>query len=241
MNSTRSTLPSTNHDYDEKEKEGVYRMLKKILGSIVLLFSPLSADSLASLINLPGEYLRQTLEHLHSVIDVPEGQVCPIRLHHPSFRDFFRDAKRCTDRQLQVDRKKTHWALATACIRIMYDMLKRDICSLRLPGALAAEVDEKLIEQCIPAELQYGCSYWIQHLEESNSVLLDNGEVDRFLRHRLLFWLEALSLLRKISEGIIVLILLEKLVNVSDIPNMKLNLTKLYQGRPKPVFISVYS
>ena len=40
-----------NHDYDEEEKKKAYEMLRKTLGSIVLLFSPLSADSLASLIN----------------------------------------------------------------------------------------------------------------------------------------------------------------------------------------------
>ena len=41
-----------NSNYNEQEKETFYKMLKEILGSIVLLFSPLSADSLASLINL---------------------------------------------------------------------------------------------------------------------------------------------------------------------------------------------
>ena len=212
---------SANHDYDEEEKESVYGILKKILSSIVLLFSPLSSDSLASLINVPGEDLRQTLEHLHSILDVPEERACPIRLHHPSFRDFFLDSKRCTDQHLWVDKNEAHWTLANACIRIMCDMLRRDICYLRLPGTITGEVNDQQIEQCIPVELQYACSYWVQHLHGSKSPLLDDGEVHLFLRKHLLFWLEALSLLRKISEGITALICLENLVKVSNIPKIE--------------------
>ena len=214
---------SVRPNYNEQEKENFYKMLKGILGSIVLLFSSLSADSLASLINFPGGNLRPMLEYLHSVLDVPEGRACPIRIHHPSFRDFFLDTKRCTDRQLQVDENRIHWALANSCIRIMSDKLKKDICNLYLPGTLASEVDDNQIEQFIPEELRYACSYWVQHLQESKSPLLDNGDVHLFLRKHLLFWLEALSLLKKISEGIIALISLENLVKVNNSPNMEKN------------------
>ena len=208
---------SVGHGYDDEEKETLYELLRESLGSIVLLFSPLSIDSLASLINRPGKDLRQTLDHLHSILEAPERQSCPIRLHHPSFRDFFLDTKRCTDRKLQVNRYKAHWALANSCIRIMSSKLKKDICNLYLPGALASEVDDNQKEQYIPSELQYACSYWVQHLQESKGLLLDNGEVHLFLRKNLLFWLEALSLLRKVNEGVIALISLENLVKVSGI------------------------
>ena len=204
-------------NYSEQEKTDFYNMLNEILGSIVLLFSPLSADSLASLINFPGQNLRPMLDHLHSILPIPNGQTCPIRLHHPSFRDFFLDAKRCTDRQLQVDRNRVHWALANACIQIMTSKLKNDICNLHLPGALASDIDDNQIKQFIPAELQYACSYWVQHLQESKNVLLDNDNVHLFLRSHLLFWLEALSLLKKTSEGISAIISLENLVKVNNI------------------------
>ena len=209
---------SVRPNFNEQEKKSFYTMLKGILGSIVLLFSPLSADSLASLINFPGRNLRPMLDYLHSVLDVPEGRAYPIRIHHPSFHDFFLDTKRCTDPQLQVDGTEIHWALANSCIRIMADKLKKDICNLYLPGALANEVDDNQIEQSIPEELQYACSFWVQHLQESKSPLLDNGDVHLFLRKCLLFWLEALSLLKRINEGIIALISLGNLVKVSNSP-----------------------
>ena len=108
-----------NHDYNEEEKECVYGMLREILGSIVCLFSPLSANSLATLINFSGEDLRRTPESLHSILGVPAERDFPVRLHHSSLRDFFLDTKRCTDRQLQVDRNGIHWSFANSCVWIM--------------------------------------------------------------------------------------------------------------------------
>ncbi len=137
------------------------------------------------------------LEHLHSILDVPIGRACPIRLHHLSFRDFFLDTNRCTDRQIQVDGNRIHWALASSSIRIMSEKLKKDICNLHLPGALASDVDDDQIEQFIPEELQYACSYWVQHLQESKNPLSDNGDVHHFLRRHLLCWLEALIFPKK--------------------------------------------
>ena len=208
---------SLRSNFSDQEKNDFYKKLKEILGSIVLLFSSVSADSLAILINHPGENLRLMLDHLHSILDIPIGQSCPIRLHHPSFRDFFLDTKRCTDPQLQVDRNSIHWVFANSCIRIMSEKLKKDICNLHLPGALASHVDDNQIQQFIPEELQYACSYWVQHLQESKKQLPDNGDVHRFLRKHLLCWLETLSWLGKISEGINALISLEIFVKVNNI------------------------
>ena len=99
----------------------------------------------------------------------------------------------------------------------MSNKLKKDICNLRPPGALATEVDENRIEQFIPDELQYACRYWVQHLQESINPLINNGDVHSFLRRHLLCWLEALSLLRKTSEGISALRSLESLVKVNNV------------------------
>ena len=101
-------------NYSEQEKNDFCKKLKRIIGGIVLLFSSISANSLASLIDLHGENLRPMLDHLHSILDIPIGRACPIRLHHPSFRDFFLDPKQCTDQQLQVDGNRTHWVIANS-------------------------------------------------------------------------------------------------------------------------------
>jgi len=139
-------------DYDHQEKENMYKMLREILGTIVILFSPLPADSLARLLRNPREDVNQTLEDLHAILDIPKQQRRPIRLHHPSFRDFLLDKDRCGD--FWADEKQMHRTLADNCIRLMSSTLKRDICNLYIPSALATDVGSSQVEKCLPPEVQ---------------------------------------------------------------------------------------
>jgi hypothetical protein len=93
--------------------------------------------------------------------------------------------------------------------------LKQDICGLGAPGTLLADVASSRIEQYLPPELQYACLYWVQHLYKSDSQIYDNDYVCRFLQTHLLYWLEALSWMQKISEGIRAIISLESIALVS--------------------------
>jgi hypothetical protein len=199
-------------DYDEPETEEVYKMLKVILGSIVVLFSPLSADSLRNLLHLPKEDVDQTLEDLHSILDVPDDQSRPIRLHHPSFRDFLLNKDRCGDLRFGVNEKQTHGALADACMRLMSTTLKRDICGLHRPGTFMIDVERSRVRQCLPPAVQYACLYWVQHLQRNSAQLYN--QVHQFLREHLLHWLEALSCMQATSQGILALTSLESIISV---------------------------
>jgi hypothetical protein len=126
----------------------------------------------------------------------------PLRLHHPSFRDFLLDNKRCEDPNFRVDEKQAHQSLADSCIRLMSISLKQDICGVNAPGMLVAEVERSQVERSLPSEVQYACLYWIQHVEKSGTQLCDNSQVDRFLQEHLLHWLEALGWMEKVSEGV---------------------------------------
>ena len=209
---------SVGHDYEDQEREDLSQMLRQILGSIVILFSSLSTISLARLLDTHEEEVDQTLVDLHSILDIPKDPSCPIRLHHPSFRDFLLDEKRCSDTHFLVDEKKAQGVLADRCIRLMADPkngLRRDICGLHAPGALAREVHGNLMERRLPPELQYACRYWVQHLQRSEFQLCDDGQVHLFLRQHLLHWLELLSLIGKTSEGVHAIILLESMVRAN--------------------------
>jgi NACHT domain len=206
---------SVRHNYDEQETEDLCTMLRTILGSIVVLFSPLSANSLTNLLHLPKEDVDQSLEDLHSILEIPDEQARPIRLHHPSFRDFLLDKDRCGDPRFGVNENQAHRTLADACMRLMSTTLKRDICGLNRPGALTSDVEGSRVEQFIPLGVQYACIYWVQHLEQSGAQLYDDDQVHRFLRKHLLHWLEALSLIGKMSEGVLAIISLESYIPVS--------------------------
>ena len=206
---------SVGQGYEEQEREELCETLRTTLGTIAILFSPLPALSLARLLQMPNEDVDQTLDDLHSILDIPEDQSRPVRLHHPSFRDFLLDKARCNDPQFLVDEKEAHGALATFCLQLMSERLERDICDLHSPGALAREVQQERIDQRLPAELQYACLYWVQHVQKSEALLQDDGQVHVFLQKHFLHWLEALSLMRKTSEGILALISLDSIDAVS--------------------------
>jgi NACHT domain len=203
-----------------KDRQQLASIFRQVVGAIAILLSPLSVISITRLLAIDGGIIQRRLRHLHSVLEVPENQENPIRLLHPSFRDFLLDKERCFDQDLYVDEKKGHKALADVCIRLMSNKLRRDICDLKLPGALAKEVHNHQIEQHLPAEVQYACQYWVQHLQRSKTKLLDNKQVHIFLQEHLLHWLEALSLIGKTSEGVLAVISLESLVIVSDSPSV---------------------
>ena len=212
---------SISDNFDEEEKEKSYRMLREIIGGIALLLSPLSHKALANLLHTPKEDVKQTLEDLHAILDIPKDQARPIRLHHPSFRDFLINQKRCNDPNLWVNEKQTHKDLADRCIRLM-STLERDVCGLerdtrgvRAPGVLTNDDNSSRVEQCLSPEVQYACLYWVQHLQRGDAQLHDNSQIYKFLKERFLYWLEALGWMRKISEGIIAIASLESMIVVS--------------------------
>ncbi|KAH8659280.1 vegetative incompatibility protein HET-E-1 [Tricladium varicosporioides] len=211
---------SISPDYTDEEKEALCYMIKSLLGSVVTLFSPLSTQSLAKLVNTSQEEVDQTLDDLHAILDIPKSQTCPLRLHHPSFRDFLLNKERCGDSNFQVDEKQAHQALAKNCIRLMLNSIKQNICGQEAPGIFVVNVESTRIEQCLPQEVRYACLYWVQHLQASSAQLQDGDYVHQFLRVHLLHWLEALSWIGKVSEGILAITSLDELVSYNTSPNL---------------------
>jgi hypothetical protein len=203
---------------DKKDKLQVAKSFKRVVGSITLLFDPVSAAALAELLSLRKETIAATLQHLHSILDVPDCQGPPIRLLHPSFRDFLLDKQRCCNQHFWVDQEEAHKALADDCLRFMSRNLRRDMCDLRMPGALVSEVSRSRLEQCLPTHLRYTCRYWVQHLQRGKALLYDDGQEHMFLRKHLLHWLEVLSLVGKTPDSVQMVIDLNSMV-VSSLQN----------------------
>ncbi|KAJ4288639.1 hypothetical protein N0V90_011876 [Kalmusia sp. IMI 367209] len=218
----RSSSPAT---LSEEEKGTLSLQLRYVLGSIVVLLSPLSAQSLSRLLPLEDvvseDDVEDILDGLHAILDIPETPTKPLRLHHPSFRDFLLGKQRSQNGEFCVDEKRAHAALANNCIRLMSASLKQDICNMGQPGAPVAKVCIDHVEKFLPPELQYACLYWIQHLQRSHIHLEDDNDVHRFLKEHFLHWLEALGWMRKISEGIHAISFLEVVTSAANCPNLK--------------------
>ncbi|KAJ9484092.1 hypothetical protein VN97_g9286 [Penicillium thymicola] len=201
--------------YTEQEKEEFCDHLRHILGTIVILYSPLRLESMCKLIQTAKQQVPKMLVHLHAILDVPDDLTGPLRLHHPSFRDFLIDNNRCRDANFFVDKDRVHHRLAENCLRLMSSTLKQDICGVNAPGTSADDVDDTQKQQCLPAEIQYACLYWVQHLENSKVSLKDGDAIHQFLIYHVLHWLEALSWMRRVPECIRALLSLESLALVN--------------------------
>ncbi|TGO20795.1 hypothetical protein BPAE_0265g00100 [Botrytis paeoniae] len=126
------------------ERTDLLEDFKQIVGSIVTLASPLSATSLDRLLGIPEGTVDSRTDLLHSILSIPSHPDHPIRLLHLSFRDFLIDTEKRGMNDFWVDEKDTHKNLAIRCIELLStsENLKKDICDLRIPEKLRADIDK---------------------------------------------------------------------------------------------------
>jgi hypothetical protein len=208
---------SVSADYTDNKRAEQCRMLRYVLGSVVVLFSPLSAWCLSALLHLQEEDLSRTLKDLHAILVIPEDRAQLLRLHHPSFRDFLLSKDRCSDNNFWVKEKNAHEKLASCCLELMSAPagLRQDMCSLSKPGASRSEIKEETVTSNLPPELQYACHYWVKHLTRSQRSIADGDAVHVFLQMHLLHWLEAMSLMGETYQCVRLLGRLQAIVAVS--------------------------
>ena len=212
------------------EKRSVLENFQQVIGSIIILISPLSANSLDRLLEVDEGIVEDRTDLLHSVLSIPSCPDHPIRLFHLSFRDFLVDNEKRETNPFWVNETQAHQRMGKQCIRLMFSTLKQDLCGLKGPGVLVTDVERSRVDKCISPEVQYACLYWVQHLQRSGSQAYDGEEAHRFLQTHLLHWLEALGWMGKTSEGIQAILSLEAHISVSYLFIAYRSLTKLFLG-----------
>lgn len=200
--------------YATQEALGEFKL---IVGSIVTLADPLGAAPLAKLLGITTDCVEDRLSLLHSVLDIPPDAYIPVRIFHESFREFLLRPNSAEDRKFQIDKTVTHRMLADRCIWLLDEggVLKKDICDLKEAGILRTAIDNEVIADKLPPEARYACLFWVRHIKGSPVTRDDERRVLHFLQNHLLHWLEALSLLGRISDSISLLGELQDLFNVS--------------------------
>jgi len=182
---------------------------RKIVGSIIVMCDIMAAKEIAKLLHLRS--ISTTLASLHSV---PENEGQPVRVFHPSFRDFLLDPERCLDSRFLIDSRETHITLFRNCMAHLAE-LQQDLCNLREPGVSVGDIPEHIIQRYIPAHIHYACRYWFHHFQLGNPIQEDMDRILRFLEHDFLHWLETVSLIRETSNGVLMVKDLELILKVS--------------------------
>ncbi|KAJ7812995.1 hypothetical protein B0H14DRAFT_2855554 [Mycena olivaceomarginata] len=173
---------------------------QKIVGAIILLQSPLSISALAHLLEHDEADIEEALAPLHSLLYVPSNHDQPVRIFHPSFRDFLLIKERCQDTRFTIPEGHIHAQLTLCCLDIMLRHLKRDICGIKDDTVLNSEIPdlERRLRDCVSPALLYACQHWGEHLSQSaDNTELQKELVERmseFASTKLLYWVELLSL-----------------------------------------------
>jgi len=178
--------------------EGPHSHFRTVVGAVLLVFNPLSVETLSDLLGVPA--VSTTLRPLHSLLLVPTDKSTPICIFHKSFPDFLMDPKRCTDHHLFIDPPIHHREILLSCLNVMKRRLKKNICNLD-DHVLLSEVRD-LPERrmtCIGDTLGYACCFWTNHLMgiPGNGPVVEEIwiAIDEFFTMHLLFWIEVLSLM----------------------------------------------
>src|SRR5262249_6977889 len=138
---------------------------------------------------------------------------------HLSFSEFL-TSQELQNQPFGVSSPHTHDMLLTKCLGLLSKPspkgLCENMCGLSYPGQLRRELGHDIIQGRLPPAMQYACRYWTHHAHHSGAEIRDDGEVHNFLQKHFLHWLEALSLINKISEVIRYVSILQSLTSVSD-------------------------
>ncbi|KAF9762896.1 hypothetical protein IL306_003289 [Fusarium sp. DS 682] len=138
----------------ESERQQVVLDFQLIVGTIITLASPLSIDSLASLLGVATTRIEGKVRLLESVLDVPKTIGAPVRMLHLSFRDYLVDPDQQLATPFWVDENATHWNLTKRCLMVMDSMLRENICGLPFPGTCPSEVKDFDPHKCITPALR---------------------------------------------------------------------------------------
>jgi hypothetical protein len=192
----------------------------QILSSVSLAYRPIHLKELVAIAGLQGE--PDNITSLNELVDLC-GSFLTVReetiyIVHQSAKDYLTSN---SSQLFPLGQAEEHREITCRSLQVMSNTLKRDICGIRMPGALVDELSS--VNRDPLAHIQYACCYWVSHLRDAGYLqhdqigLYDSGTVHNFLQKHFLHWLEALSLIGNMSDGVAIVRTLESLFSVSSL------------------------
>ncbi|EHK42985.1 hypothetical protein TRIATDRAFT_33537 [Trichoderma atroviride IMI 206040] len=207
-----TSLYSIMVDRIDKLKGDTPSLCKRILSIAALASRPLSLAELRILAGFDNNRINdQAMERLvnkcGSFLTI---RGCTVYFVHQSAKDHLILDKPTQPIIFSSGHGKVHYTILSHSLRAMTSILKENIYTLPYPASCIDEIETPDPDPL--AAIRYSCAYWIDHLCDGISdnctpihqnCLDDAGPVFVFLRTHFLHWLEALSLLQKISDNVI--------------------------------------
>ncbi|CAG8945733.1 unnamed protein product [Penicillium salamii] len=210
------------HIRDGEDAEDA-ELCKRTLAVVAIVYRPITLDELPALVKIPDHVSRKDQDLTDLIADC--GSFLSLRgrtvsLVHQSATDFLlKDASNERFLVFPQGVKAKHLEIFFRSLQAISETLQRDIYNIKHPGFPIERVRERNPDPLAIA--RYSCVYWVDHLKDCDSSLntdqglQEGGAVDYFFRQKYLHWIEALSLLRSLSEGIAAIVKLDSLLQVS--------------------------
>ncbi|RDW73399.1 hypothetical protein BP6252_07306 [Coleophoma cylindrospora] len=194
----------------------------RILAFVTIARQPITLKELASFDERLEKFsddpkaLTEMVERCGSFLALREST---IYLVHQSAKDFLLENETASNILFPSGIAKVNYTIFSKSLQTMSKTLRRDIYGLHDPGFPTDKIKHPDPDPL--AKARYSCIYWVNHLENCDPTtyaindLQGGGSIDMFLRQNYLYWLEALSLLGGISEGVSSITTLEEILQVS--------------------------
>ncbi|PMD55345.1 beta transducin-like protein HET-D2Y [Hyaloscypha bicolor E] len=195
-----------------------------VLSTITLAYRPLYLLEVGALSDLPKQ-ISTNLDRVMKIVNKC-GSFLTVRENrtyfiHQSAKDFL--FGKAFHRVFPSGKAEVNYRMFSRSREVISRTLRRDIYGLHAPGFPIEKVEPPVLDPL--AAVQYSCLYWVDHLldcdrEDTTNDLQDGGTVCQFLRTSYIYWLEALSLMQSLSDGIVMIIKLEIWLQADKSPDL---------------------
>ncbi|KAF3940190.1 hypothetical protein ABW19_dt0203732 [Dactylella cylindrospora] len=194
-----------------------FRLCQAILSIITVAIRPLSIPELVVIANLsedPSSVL-ELISRCGSFLFAQDGIVYFV---HQSAKDFLESTAGTTHSAIPDGLVYWHQRIVENSIASFRQRLHRDVCQLKLPGFKVQDVTPEQLGRI--GDMNYPCSFWINHLQISIKNNLDfnpDGIVMTFMDESFLFWVEVMSLLQRFPDTVLQMYELRKFLKSPSI------------------------
>jgi WD40 repeat protein len=180
---------------------------RNVLAVMAIVQEPIHLEELSSLTELPVKDLEDVVWKCIVFLSVHKKMVS--RKSQSTYEYISRDARNTI---FPNGKGEVHSRITSKLLQSMSSILKRDIYNLKNPGIMIDDVVMPASDPLVP--VRYACFHWIDHVTQIPSKTYSYNEtaIDSFMRVDFLYWLEALSLMKHLPDGINQLSKLEKAI-----------------------------
>ncbi|KAF3908237.1 hypothetical protein AA313_de0204058 [Arthrobotrys entomopaga] len=207
------------HSGDSTITKGCMRLLKVML----LVYRPLNLAEIVTVSGLSNErdFVKKLIDRCASFIKF--RGTSSIEFVHKSARDYL--TSESSQSIFDADDSYGHYDISLSCISYLSEQLKVNLADLPRPDSTRESAQNtELI-----ASMDYAATFWMQHFEacKENLIIKDalseEGPLFRFLRGKILEWIECMSLLSKLSVALENLTVLEDILKIHAHENASLS------------------